>query len=57
MMQRRKEDILHVQKTRSKGSKAKSLGVGSRLFYHGVDGDFYIINFFGNPLLELRSVG
>jgi exonuclease III len=36
MMQRRKVDILCVQETRWKGSKAKSLGEGFKLFYHGV---------------------
>ncbi|KAF7659003.1 hypothetical protein LDENG_00005070 [Lucifuga dentata] len=38
MMQRRKVDILFVQETRWKGSKARSLGAGFKLFYHGVDG-------------------
>lgn len=37
MMQRRKVDILCVQETRWKGSKARSLGEGFKLFYHGVD--------------------
>ncbi|KAK2917518.1 hypothetical protein Q8A73_004265 [Channa argus] len=37
MMQRRKVDILCVQETRWKGSKAKSLGAGFKLFYHGSD--------------------
>ncbi|XP_051793709.1 uncharacterized protein LOC127530597 [Acanthochromis polyacanthus] len=37
MMQRRKVDILCVQETRWKGSKARSLGAGFKLFYHGVD--------------------
>uniref|UniRef100_A0A3B3BTI6 ribonuclease H n=1 Tax=Oryzias melastigma TaxID=30732 RepID=A0A3B3BTI6_ORYME len=38
MMQRRKVDILCVQETRWKGSKARSLGAGFKLFYHGGDG-------------------
>ena len=38
MMQRRKVDIQCVQETRWKGSKAKCLGAGCKLFYHGVDG-------------------
>ncbi|XP_061621461.1 uncharacterized protein LOC133474126 [Phyllopteryx taeniolatus] len=38
MMIRRKVDILCVQETRWKGSKARSLGAGFKLFYHGVDG-------------------
>ncbi|KAK2913101.1 hypothetical protein Q8A73_007214 [Channa argus] len=37
MMQRRKVDILCVQETRWKGSKARSLGAGFKLFYHGSD--------------------
>uniref|UniRef100_A0A673K0B0 Craniofacial development protein 2-like n=1 Tax=Sinocyclocheilus rhinocerous TaxID=307959 RepID=A0A673K0B0_9TELE len=37
MMQRRKVDILCVQETRWKGSKARSIGAGFKLFYHGVD--------------------
>ena len=38
MMKRRKLDILCVQETRWKGSKAESIGGGFKLFYHGVDG-------------------
>lgn len=30
-------DILCVQETRWKGSKARSLGAGFKLFYHGID--------------------
>ncbi|MCI4393350.1 hypothetical protein PGIGA_G00156550 [Pangasianodon gigas] len=37
MMERRKVDILCVQETRWKGSKARSIGVGFKLFYYGVD--------------------
>ncbi|KAF3688243.1 Craniofacial development protein 2 p97 bucentaur protein [Channa argus] len=37
MMQRRKVDILCVQESRWKGSKARSLGAGFKLFYHGSD--------------------
>ncbi|KAF3702385.1 hypothetical protein EXN66_Car018073 [Channa argus] len=37
MMQRRKVDILCVQETRWKGSKARSLGAGFKLFYHESD--------------------
>ncbi|KAK2921658.1 hypothetical protein Q8A73_001143 [Channa argus] len=37
MMQRRKVDILCVQETRWKGSKARSVGAGFKLFYHGSD--------------------
>ena len=38
MMQRRKVDILCVQEIRWKGSKARSLRAGFKLFYQGVDG-------------------
>ena len=38
MMHRQKVDVLCVQDTRFKGSKARSLGAGFKLFYHGVDG-------------------
>ncbi|KAK3569633.1 hypothetical protein QTP86_002580 [Hemibagrus guttatus] len=37
MMERRKVDILCVQETRWKGSKARSIGTGFKLFYYGVD--------------------
>ncbi|KAI5623399.1 hypothetical protein C0J50_17186 [Silurus asotus] len=37
MMKRRKVDMLCVQKTKQKGSKAR-IGGGFKLFYHGVDG-------------------
>ncbi|KAK3550865.1 hypothetical protein QTP70_006412 [Hemibagrus guttatus] len=37
MMERRKVDILCVQETRWKGSKACSIGAGFKLFYYGVD--------------------
>ncbi|KAK3530999.1 hypothetical protein QTP70_007855 [Hemibagrus guttatus] len=36
-MERRKVDILCVQETRWKGSKARSIGAGFKLFYNGVD--------------------
>ncbi|KAG2465922.1 CFDP2 protein, partial [Polypterus senegalus] len=38
MMERRKVDILCVQETKWKGSKARWIGGGFRFFYHGVDG-------------------
>ncbi|KAK3558244.1 hypothetical protein QTP86_013965 [Hemibagrus guttatus] len=38
MMERRKVDILCVQESRWKGSKAHSIGAGFKLFYYGVDG-------------------
>ncbi|KAK3507261.1 hypothetical protein QTP70_012974 [Hemibagrus guttatus] len=37
MMERRKVDILSAQETRWKGSKARSIGAGFKLFYYGVD--------------------
>ncbi|KAK3513022.1 hypothetical protein QTP70_000183 [Hemibagrus guttatus] len=37
MMERRKVDILCVQETRWKGSKARSIGAGFKLFYYGED--------------------
>ncbi|KAK3545944.1 hypothetical protein QTP70_016948, partial [Hemibagrus guttatus] len=37
MKERRKADILCVQETRWKGSKARSIGAGFKLFYYGVD--------------------
>ncbi|KAK3513148.1 hypothetical protein QTP70_007482 [Hemibagrus guttatus] len=36
-MERRKVDILCVQETRWKGTKARSIGAGFKLFYYGVD--------------------
>ncbi|KAK3570005.1 hypothetical protein QTP86_008433 [Hemibagrus guttatus] len=36
-MERRKVDILCVQETRWKGSKARSIGAGFKMFYYGVD--------------------
>ncbi|KAK3507369.1 hypothetical protein QTP70_014810 [Hemibagrus guttatus] len=37
MMERRKVDILCAHETRWKGSKARSIGAGFKLFYYGVD--------------------
>ncbi|KAI5098342.1 hypothetical protein C0J45_12069 [Silurus meridionalis] len=37
MMERRKVDMLCVQETKWKGSKARNIGGGFKLFYHGVD--------------------
>ena len=37
MMEKRKVHILCVQKTRWKGRKARNIGWGYTLFYHGVD--------------------
>ena len=38
MMVKRKVDILCVQETRWKGSKARNIGGGCKIFYHGEDG-------------------
>lgn len=38
MMERRNVDILCIQETTWKGSKARRTGGGLKLFYHGVDG-------------------
>ncbi|KAF7709811.1 hypothetical protein HF521_016661 [Silurus meridionalis] len=38
MMERRKVDMLCVLETKVKGSKARNIGGGFKLFYHGVDG-------------------
>ena len=38
MMERRKVDVLCVQETRWKGSKARSMGRGYKLLYYGADG-------------------
>ncbi|KAI5100918.1 hypothetical protein C0J45_9904 [Silurus meridionalis] len=38
MMERRKVDMLCVQETKWNGSKARNIGGGFKLFYHGVDG-------------------
>ena len=38
MMVKRKVDILCVQETRWKGSKARNIGDGGKIFYHGEDG-------------------
>ena len=38
VMVKRKVDILCVQETRWKGSKASNIGGGCKIFYHGEDG-------------------
>ena len=38
MMQRRKMDILCMQETKWKGSKARGIGDGFKLLYHSIDG-------------------
>ena len=38
MMERRNVDVLCLQKTKWKRSKARNIGVGCKLFYNGADG-------------------
>ncbi|XP_042889113.1 uncharacterized protein LOC122264329 [Penaeus japonicus] len=38
MMERRKLDVLCLQETKWKGSKARDLGAGCKLYYHGENG-------------------
>ena len=38
MMERRNVDILCLQKTKWKGSKARNIGGGCKIFYNGADG-------------------
>ncbi|KAK3561878.1 hypothetical protein QTP86_017458 [Hemibagrus guttatus] len=61
MMERRKVDILCVQETRWKGSKARSIGAGFKLFYYGVDSkrnavDVVLKEEFVRNVLEVKSV-
>ena len=61
MMARRKVDILCVQETKWKGSKAKNIGGGYKLFYHGEDarrnGVGVIMNDeYARRVLEVRRV-
>ncbi|MCJ8743810.1 hypothetical protein PDJAM_G00098470 [Pangasius djambal] len=61
MMKRRKVDILCVQKTRWKGSKARSTGAGFKLFYYGVDSKrngvgVVLKEEFGRNVLEVKRV-
>ncbi|MCJ8736311.1 hypothetical protein PDJAM_G00258110 [Pangasius djambal] len=61
MMERRKVDILCVQETRWKGSKAHSIGAGFKLFYYGVDSKRNGVGVdlkeeFGRNVLEVKRV-
>ncbi|MCJ8728463.1 hypothetical protein PDJAM_G00004720 [Pangasius djambal] len=61
MMERRKVDILCVQETRWKGSKARSIGAGLKLFYNGVDSKrsgvgVVLKEEFGRNVLEVKRV-
>ncbi|KAK3520195.1 hypothetical protein QTP70_017929, partial [Hemibagrus guttatus] len=61
MMERRKVAILCVQETRWKGSKARSIGAGFKLFYYGVDSKrngvgVVLKEEFGRNVLEVKRV-
>ncbi|MCJ8732963.1 hypothetical protein PDJAM_G00217540 [Pangasius djambal] len=61
MMERRKVDIMCVQETRWKGSKARSIGAGFKLFYYGVDSKrngvgVVLKEEFGRNVLEVKRV-
>ncbi|KAK3523644.1 hypothetical protein QTP70_005831 [Hemibagrus guttatus] len=61
MMERRKVDILCVQETRWKGSKARSIGAGFKLFYYGVDSKRNVVDVvlkeeFVRNVLEVKRV-
>ncbi|MCJ8737952.1 hypothetical protein PDJAM_G00030000 [Pangasius djambal] len=61
MMERRKVDILCVQETRWKGSKARSMRAGFKLFYYGVDSKrngvgVVLKEEFGRNVLEVKRV-
>ena len=61
MMERRKLDILCVQETKWRGSKARLIGGGFKLFYHGMDGmrngvGVVVNEKYINSILEVRRV-
>ncbi|MCI4391424.1 hypothetical protein PGIGA_G00134180 [Pangasianodon gigas] len=61
VMERRKVDILCVQETRWKGSKARSIGAGFKLFYYGVNSKrngvgVVLKEEFGRNVLEVKRV-
>ncbi|KAF3705386.1 Craniofacial development protein 2 p97 bucentaur protein [Channa argus] len=60
MIQRRKVDKLGIQETRWKGSKARSLGAGFQLFYHGSDkkrnGVGFMLKEFVKNVLEVKRL-
>lgn len=61
MVERRKKDILCVQETRWKSSKARSIGGGFKLIYHGVHGKINGVGVilkeeYVNSLVEVRRV-
>ncbi|KAK3555313.1 hypothetical protein QTP86_014915 [Hemibagrus guttatus] len=61
MMERRKVDVLCVQETRWKGSKARSIGAGFKLFYYGVDSKRNVVDVvlkeeFVRNVLEVKRV-
>ena len=61
MMLRRKVDVLCVQETRWTGSKARDIGSGFKLYYHGGDGrengvGIILSIFLTKSVLEVRRV-
>ena len=61
VMERRKIDILCVQETRWKGSKARNLGGGYTLIYHGLDGQrngvgVILKEEYRNSVLEVKRI-
>ena len=61
MLERRKVDILCVQETRWKGSKARNIGGSYKLFHHGVSGQkngvgIILKERFINSVLEVSRV-
>ncbi|XP_051778751.1 craniofacial development protein 2-like [Erpetoichthys calabaricus] len=61
MMERRKADILCVQETKWKGSEARWIRGGFKLFYHGVDGRRNVVGVilkehYDKSVLEVKRV-
>ena len=61
MMERTNVDILCLQETMWKGSKARNIGGGCKLFYNGADGRKYGIRIvvreeLAESVLDLKSV-
>ncbi|XP_042859866.1 craniofacial development protein 2-like [Penaeus japonicus] len=61
MMERRKLDVLCLQETKWKGSKARDLGAGYKLYYHGENGarngvGVVVRGMHTNGVLEVRRI-
>ena len=61
MMERRNVDILCLQETKWKGSKAKNIGSGCKIFYNGADGRKNVITIvvraeLAESVLEVKRV-